>query len=143
MKISELEIIYKQKQDEWKLHIRQENNKFKRLLKWIWYLLAFPFVWLFYNIRDWRTLICILISFIIVSSSVWIWFLLGIILGWNSDTAKWFIGIGTTVFVWWASPVGSPFILVVTILAIGIKALYNKIRIHRIKKKDEINKKHD
>ena len=127
-KFSEVEKIYKAKQLKWKTHIRLEANKFKRFWMWVWFLIAFPFVWLFYNCRDWRSLVCIVISFLLWSASVWIWYLLAVLTGWNTDTAKWFIGIGSAVWIWWASPVGSPFILLVTFTAIGMKALFNKMK---------------
>ena len=127
-KLEELENQYKHKQLIWKTKIRLDPNKFRRFWKWVWYLIAFPFVWLFYNIRDWRSAICVAISFLLWSASVWLWYLLAIITGWTSDTAKWFIGVGSAVWIWWASPVGSPFILLVTITSIGLKALWDKIR---------------
>ena len=37
-------------------------------------------------------------------------------------------GIGSAVWIWWASPIGSPFILLVTFTAVGFKALFNKIK---------------
>ena len=127
-KISELEKEYKQHQTLWKMKIRLDTNKFRRFWKWVWYLIAFPFVWLFYNVRDWHSLICVLISFLLWSASVWGWYLAAAICGWTTDAAKWLLGIGSAVWVWWISPVGSPFILLVTFTSIGIKALYNKIR---------------
>ena len=128
MTIKELEQTYKKKQLAWKVHIRMKPSKWQRFWSWVWFLIAFPFVWLFYNIRDWRTAICIVISLLLWSSSVWIWYLLAIISGWTTDLAKWFAGIGTAVWIWWASPVGSPFILLVTFTAIGMKMLFNKIK---------------
>lgn len=128
MTIKELEQTYKRKQLAWKVHIRMKPSKWQRFWSWVWYLIAFPFVWLFYNIRDWRTAICIIISLLFWSSSVWVWYLLAIISGWTTDLAKWFAGIGTAVWIWWASPVGSPFILLVTFTAIGMKMLFNKIK---------------
>ena len=134
MTIKELENTYKKKQLAWKVHIRMKPSKWQRFWSWVWYLIAFPFVWLFYNIRDWRTAICIVISLLFWSSSVWVWYLLAIISGWTTDLAKWFAGIGTAVWIWWASPVGSPFILLVTFTAIGMKALFNKIKSRKKRK---------
>ena len=128
---SDIEEKYKAKQDAWKTKIKAEPSKFKRFWKWIWFLIAFPFVWLFYNIRDWRSGVCVAISFLLWSSSVWIFYLLALITGWTTDAAKWFLGIGSAVWVWWLSPVGSPFILLVTFTAIGLKALFNKIKERR------------
>ena len=140
MTIKELEQNYKRKQLAWKVHIRMKPSKWKRFWSWVWYFLTFAFVWLFYNIRDWRTAIFIIISLLFWSSSVWIWYLLAIISGVNTDLAKWFAGIGTAVWIWWASPIGSPFILLVTFTAIGMKALFNKIK-SRKKKKDKTTTK--
>lgn len=138
-KLSYLEKQYKEKQLMWKTKIRFETNKFKRFWKWVWFFIAFPFVWLFYNIRDWRSAICVVISFLLWSSSVWIWYMLAIFTGWTStDIGKWFIGIGSAVWVWWLSPLGSPFILLVTITAIGIKALFNKIKSLKNRKKTNV-----
>lgn len=140
MTFKELQETYNKKQLAWKTHIRIKPTKWQRFWGWIWYLIAFPFVWLFYNIRDWRTAICILVSFLLWSSSVWVFYLLALLTGWNTDTAKWFIGIGSAVWVWWASPIGSPFILLVTFTAIGIKALFNTIK-SKIAKKSQKKEK--
>ena len=126
-KLEKLENAYKEKQTLWKMHIRLEQNKFNRFWKWVWYLIAFPFVWLFYNIRDWRSAICVVISLILWSCSVWLWYLLAVVTGWDTETGKWFIGIGSAVFMWWLSPFGSPFLLLVTITSIGIKIFINKV----------------
>ena len=126
-KLEKLENAYKEKQTLWKMHIRLEQNKFNRFWKWVWYLIAFPFVWLFYNIRDWRSAICVVISLLLWSCSVWLWYLLAIVTGWDTETGKWFIGIGSAVFMWWLSPFGSPFLLLVTITSIGIKIFINKV----------------
>lgn len=128
MTIKELQKDYRKRQLAWKVHIRWKPTKWKRFWAKVWYLIAFPWVWLFYNIRDWRSAICILVSLLIWSGTVWVFYLLALITGWTTPTAKWFIGIGTAVWVWWLSPVGSPFLLIVTFTAIGIKALFNKIK---------------
>lgn len=135
-KFSEVEAIYKEKQKLWKISIKLEQNKFKRFWKWVWYFVAFPWVWLFYNIRDWRSAICVLISFLLWSSSVWGFYLAALLCGWTTDAAKWLIGTGSAVWVWWLSPVGSPFILLVTFTSIAIKAAFNFIK-ERKKKKNE------
>ena len=139
--LKELEAQYKKHQLLWKTRIRLDTNKFRRFWKWVWYLIAFPFVWLFYNIRDWRSAICVLISFLLWSCSVWLWYLLAVVTGWDTEQAKWFIGIGSAVWVWWVSPVGSPFILLVTITAIGIKSLFNVIKSKKSKKGVQDEKK--
>lgn len=138
MKIKELEKQYKEKQDLWKIKIRLETNKFKRFWKWVWYFVAFPFVWLFYNIRDWRSAICVVISFLLWSASVWAFYLGALFCGWTTtDAGKWLIGIGSAVWAWWLSPAGSPFILIVTATSIGMKAIFNKIKSFKERKKNQ------
>lgn len=134
---SDLEAQYNEQANRRKDKIRQEPNKFKRFWKWVWYYLTFPFVWVFYNIRDWRSAVCFAISVFLWSSSVWIWYALAIFTGVTTDTAKWFAGIGTSVWMWWISPLGSPFILLCTFTAIGMKMLWNKIKEHKNKKKEK------
>ena len=123
MTLKELEKAYNEQADKRKAKIKEETNRFKRFWKWVWYIICFPWVWLFYNVRDWRSLICLLISLILWSASVWIWYVLYFL-----TQNEWFFGIGTAVWVWWLSPVGSPFILLSTMTAIGIKAIFNKIK---------------
>lgn len=123
MKLKELEQKYNEQAQKRKDKIRQEPNKFKRFWRWVWYLICFPWIWLFYNARDWHSIICIIISLLLWSASVWIFYLLYFI-----TQNAWFLGIGSAVWIWWISPVGSPFILLVTVTAIGMKALYNKLK---------------
>lgn len=137
MKIHE---VYKQKQDQWKQRIRSKPTRWLRFWAWVWYLIAFPFVWLFYNIRDWRSAVCVGISLLFWSASVWIWYLLALITGWETTIAKWFLGIGSAIWIWWLSPVGSPFILIVTITAIGIKTVFDKIKDRKNKRKNKDKK---
>lgn len=127
MTFKDIQNEYNRKQLAWKVHIRMKPTKAKRFWSLVWYLIAFPWVWLFYNIRDWRSLICIFISFLLWSSSVWIFYLLGFIFYYNEPLRNTMFGIGSAVWIWWASPIGSPFILLVTFTSIGLKALFNKI----------------
>lgn len=136
MKFKDIQQQYNEKQQIWKIKIRLKPKKSQRFWGWVWYFVAFPWVWLFYNIRDWRTAVCIVISLMLWSSSVWGFYLASIICGWTYTTAgAWLFGIGNAVWLWWLSPVGSPFILLVTFTAIGMKMGFNKIRSVVLKKK--------
>lgn len=139
MTLKELENQYNEQAERRKEKIRQEPSKFKRFWKWVWYLICFPWVWLFYNCRDWRSLVCVIISFALWSASVWIWYVLALCSGWETDFAKWCLGIGSAVWIWWLSPVGSPFILLVTLTSIGIKATFNKIKGRKKREKTRRN----
>lgn len=131
--LKKLEEQYKKKQLEWKTHIRLESNKLKRFWKWVWYLIAFPFVWLFYNIRDWRTAIIFVIVFLIVSSEVWIPYLIGVIFWANEPLKISMFSIGSACWLFWLGP-GTPFMVICIGLTIAIKGLFNKIKEKRAKK---------
>ena len=130
-KYSQLKAEYNYHQCARKAKIRKEPKKSKRFWMWIWYWISFPWIWLWINVRDWRTAICLVVSLLLWSSSVWIFYLLALITGWTTDTAKWFLGIGSAVWIWWLSPLGSPFILLVTFTTIAIKAVFDKIQDHK------------
>lgn len=124
--MNKIEQDYKNKQLAWKTHIRMEPKKSKRFWMWVWYLIAFPFVWIFHNIKDWRTAVIFVIVFLIVSSEVWVPYLIAIIT-WGSDLSKWMLGIASACWLFWLGP-GTPFLVICISLTIGIKALYNKIK---------------
>jgi len=113
---------YNNKQSAWKNKIKLETNKWKRFWKWVWYFIAFPWVWVFYNIRDWRTAVVFVITFLILSSEVWVPYLLGVIFN-----NTWLIGVGTACWLFWLGP-GTPFMVICIMLTIGVKTLWNKIR---------------
>lgn len=119
---------YKRHQLIRKVHIRFEPKRSRRFWMRVEDVIFFPFRWLWYNIRDWRSAVCIIISLLLWSSSVWAFYLASLLNGWTTTPkGRWLFGIGSTVWVWWASPVGSPFILFVTFTGIGMKMVFDKI----------------
>ena len=118
---------YKQLQNERKEKIKQEQSKPKRLLKWLWYFISFPFVWIFYNIRDWRTALIFIIVFLVVSSEVWLPYLLGIIFYSNETFRITMFSVASACWLFWLGP-GTPFLVIVISLTIAIKTLFNKIK---------------
>lgn len=112
---------YNNRQKAWKERIKAEPSKAKRFWKWVWYLFAFPWVWVFYNIRDWHTAIIFVITFLVLSSEVWVPYLLGVIFN-NS----WLLGVGTACWLFWLGP-GTPFMVICIMATIGVKTLWNKI----------------
>lgn len=131
MKVKELQEKFENDKKLQKEKIRQEPNKWKRFWKWVWYLITFPFKWIWVNIRDWRTMIIFMIVVIVVSIEVWLPYLLGAIT-WGSDFSKWCLGIGSACFIWWQLP-GTPFIMICVFLTMAIKGLFDKIRSKRLK----------
>ena len=61
--------------------------------------------------------------------------MVGFICGVNTTAGKIWVGAASGVWLWWLSPAGSPFILCVTFTAIGMKALFDKIKSIRYRKK--------
>lgn len=110
---------YEKRKLAWKVHIRLEPNKFKRFWKWIWYWIAFPWVWVFYNIRDWRTALIFTVVFVLLSSEVWGPYLFGLIFHNN-----WLIGIGTACWLFWLGP-GTPFMVICISITIAVKEIFN------------------
>ena len=74
------------------------------------------------NIRDWRTAIIFVATVIVVSSEVWVMYLLYLITG-----NEWYLGIGSACWLFWLGP-GTPFMVICIGITMGIKALINKIR---------------
>ena len=128
-RFSQLNEKYKQDQKAARDKIRLEPSGWKRFWKWVWYLITFPFKWLWLNIRDWRTALIFLIVVLVVGSEVWVPYLLGLIT-WGTDFSKWMIGIGSTCWLVWLGP-GTPFLVICIGITIGVKELFNKIEERR------------
>lgn len=109
-------------------NIKKEKHHFFKLL---WFYFKKPFVWLFRNIKDWRTAIIFIIVFLVVSCEVWIPYLLAI-LSWGTTFSKTMIGVGSACWSFWLLP-GTPFILICISLTMLIKGIFNKIRFKKIK----------
>lgn len=105
--------------------IKAEPKKGKRFFKWLWFLITFPFKWIFVNIRDWRTAVIFVIVFLAVSIEVWLPYLIGFIT-FGTDFSAWCFGIGSACWLFWLGP-GTPFLVICIALTIGIKALLDKI----------------
>lgn len=126
MTLKELEEEYKKRQLAWKDHIKCKPTKAKRFFAWVWYLIAFPFVWLFYNIRDWRTFVIFLLVVATVGIEVWLPLLLGFIT-WGSNFSKIMFGVASACELFWLAP-GTPFMVLCIFLTIAIKGAFNKIK---------------
>lgn len=126
--MSSIERNYLIQQSIIKLKIRREKNKFKRLLKWLLYLALFPFMWIFTNIRDWKTAVIFIIVFLFVSSEVWIPYLIAFICWSNINIRASMLSIGSACWLFWAGP-GTPFLVIVISITIFIKTLLNKINL--------------
>lgn len=104
----------------------------RKFWKKIWQWIKAPFIWIKDNIKDWRTAVIFAIVLVVISSSVWIPLLIGII-----TQNAWFYGIASAVFIWWQLP-GSPFFMLCIGITIGIKSLFNKVRRKREDKNEQV-----
>lgn len=123
----ELKAKRKEKMNE----IKQEQNKWKRFWKIIWYWITFPFIWIWQNIRDWRTAIIFVIVFLVVSCEVWIPYLLGTIT-WGTDFSKTMFGVGSACLFFWNCVPFTPFLAICITLTIIVKEIFNKLRDRKI-----------
>lgn len=130
MTLKELENAYNEQSNKRKEKIKQEPSKWKRFWKWVWYLTTFPWIWCWYNFRDWRTFVIFIIVMLVVGIEVWLPLLLGIILN-----NAWLIGIATVCEAFWLAP-GTPFVIICIFITIGIKGIFNKIRERKNDKKN-------
>ena len=133
--LEQLEEKYNEQANARKEKIRQEPSKWKRFWKWVWFWISFPFIWIFYNIRDWRTAIIFIIVFLLVSSEVWVPYLIGFICWSNEALRISMFSIGSACWAFWLGP-GTPFMIIVIGITIGVKAAFDKIR-QGIKKRKE------
>lgn len=127
MKLKELEAKYNEQANKRKEKIKQEPSKFKRFWKRVWYLICFPWIWLFYNIRDWRTFLIFIIVVLIVSSEVWVPYMIGFICWSNESLRITMFSVGSVCWLFWLGP-GTPFMIICIFLTISVKALFNKIK---------------
>lgn len=114
-------------QAKWKERIKAEPRKGRRFWKWVWYFIAFPWVWIFYNIRDWRTAIIFVIVCALVSSEVWVPYLLAFIFWSNEPWRIALLSFASACWIFWLGP-GTPFLVICMSLTIGIKAIFNKVK---------------
>ena len=89
--------------------------------------MTFPFIWIWINVRDWRTAVIFAIVFLLVSSEVWVPYLLGVIFWANEPIKIAMFSFGSACWLFWLGP-GTPFLVICIVLTIAIKSLFNKIK---------------
>ena len=116
---------YKEAINQKKRNIRKNNKGAKRFFKMLWFYLLLPFYWFKDNLKDFKTLIIFLIVLIVLSSEVWVFYLLAL-LSWGSSFSKWCLGIGSSFWLFWLAPF-TPFLPICIFLTMLIKGILNKI----------------
>ena len=99
------------------------KNIWQKIWKWI----CKPFVWMWTNLKDPVTAIIFGIVFVVLSSEVWVPYLIGFIVP-STRTYMW--SIGSACWLFWLGP-GTPFLPLCMAITVGIKALWNKLRRHK------------
>ena len=94
-------------------------DKFKKLIKWVWT-----------QLKDRTNLVIFIICFIVLSSEVWLTYILGIIFH-----NGWLIGVGTVCWAFWLGPF-TPFLPICIALTLGVRKIYDKIKKSRERKKE-------
>ena len=107
--------------------IALDRNPARRMLRYLWHLISFPFVWLWREIRDWRTFLVFAIVVLLVGSEVWVPAMLALIgRGTAWGNAMW--GVASAGLLFWNVVPGTPFIGICIVLTIGVKGALDKIR---------------
>lgn len=114
--------------------IKAQPKSWERFWNLIIFYIAKPFYWAKENIKDWRTAVIFLIVMVVMSSEVWVFYLLGFI-SWGSEFSKWCLGIASACWLFWLGPF-TPFLPLCILITAIIKGFVNKIR---FKKQEKIN----
>lgn len=96
----------------------------KKVLSKVWEWIKAPFIWMWVNLRDWRTAVIFFVVFLLLSSEVWVPYLIGFII---PATRAYLWSIGSACWIFWLGP-GTPFLPLCMAITVGVKALFNKIR---------------
>lgn len=133
-----IELEYNLSNEIKKQVIRSYTSKGKRFIAFAKHLLTYPFIRIWYNIRDWRTFLIFGIVALIVGSEVWIPYTLSFVF-WSNETIRYtMISVGSAGLVFWNVVPCTPFIAICILLTIGIKTLINKIKAHKSKNQKKV-----
>lgn len=91
--------------------------------------------WLITELKDWHTFVIFLIVSLVLSSEVWLLYLLGLIL--NKPVL---LGIASTCWLFWLGP-GTPFLSLSLFISLSIKRGMEKRKEKKEKKEEEKKKK--
>ena len=120
------EKAYQERQKVKLTKIKAEPKSFAKFWDFVCFYAMKPFYWAKENIKDWRTAVIFLIVMAVMSSEVWVFYLLGVI-SWGSEFSKWCFGIASTCWLFWLAPF-TPFLPLCILITAFIKGIVNKIR---------------
>lgn len=130
MKFKESLDKYEKAQTRRKNVIKQEPNKWKRFWMWVWFLIAWPFRWLWVECRDWRTFIIFVLTMAVVGSEVWVPLVLAWVFWSNQAVRASMLSVAGACETFWLLP-GTPFIPLCIFITMGIKTLFDKLKRRR------------
>lgn len=91
------------------------------------------FAKLFNSLKDKTNIIIFIIVFLVLSSEVWVMYLLYFI-----TNNAWFLGIGSACWAFWLAPF-TPFLTLCIAITFGVRKLYNKLTERSVKKVSKPN----
>jgi hypothetical protein len=107
----------------------------KKLFKKILQKLKAFFKWLIAQLKDRTNIIIFCVTLVVLSSEVWVPYLLALITGNN-----WWWAVGSACWAFWLAP-GTPFTVIALALTFAIRKIYDKIVKCKRKKDDEKDEK--
>lgn len=124
--------LYEQKEKEKKAKIKALPEGFNKFWEYLLFYTTKPIYWIKENIKDWRTAVIFAITLIVLSSEVWVFYLLGVI-SWGTEFANWCFGIASACWLFWLGPF-TPFLPLCIVITAFIKGIVNKIRYRKYNK---------
>lgn len=125
--------LEKEKQRQYEIKCQGEKTRIKcqkhHFFKLLWYYIKKPFVWLFDNIKDWRTAVIFGIVVLVVGVEVRLPLLLAL-LTWGTPFSATMLGVAATCETFWLAPF-TPFLPLCIIITMVVKEIFNKIRFKR------------
>nr|DAQ49159.1 MAG TPA: hypothetical protein [Caudoviricetes sp.] len=97
--------------------------KFKALIKWV-----------FKQLKDKTNILIFVIVFLVLSSEVWIPYLLAVITG-----NKWWWGIGSACWAFWLAPF-TPFMSLCIAITFAVRKIVDRVKNKRKKRKHNVTK---
>lgn len=91
------------------------------------------FAKLFNSLKDKTNIIIFIIVFLVLSSEVWVMYLLYFI-----TNNPWFLGIGSACWAFWLAPF-TPFLPLCIAITFGVRKIYNKLTKRSVKKVSKPN----
>lgn len=101
-----------------------------KFFKWLKTKVVKTLKWTWAQLKDKTNIVIYIIVNIVVSSEVWVPYLLAIITG-----NKWWWGIGSACWAFWLAPF-TPFTVICIALTFGVRKVYDKLKGKRKNKKE-------